>query len=124
MINRVTGDWGINNSALGQMNRQATTLAKCIAGGCAIAEFRGRRTRWLTRWRAGSNPWLERPWSRREQTGGAAVATALADQIARLNQVGKMSAKRGAGTAESVAANSFRGSQVSRKMLFAHSPEH
>jgi hypothetical protein len=52
-----------------------------------------RRTRWLTRWRAGSKPWLERPWSRHEQTRGAAVATALADQIARLNQVGKMSFK-------------------------------
>jgi hypothetical protein len=34
-----------------------------------------------------------------EQPGSAAVATALAEQITRINQTGKMSAKRSDGTA-------------------------
>src|SRR5215467_13241491 len=33
VINQMNGDWGINNPALGQLNRQATALARRISGG-------------------------------------------------------------------------------------------
>ena len=41
VINQMTGDWGINNPALMQLNRQATALVKRIAGGV--------RYRWIPR---------------------------------------------------------------------------
>jgi ribonuclease HI len=41
VINQMTGDWGISNLALMQLNRQVTALVKRIAGGV--------RYRWIPR---------------------------------------------------------------------------
>jgi ribonuclease HI len=97
VINQMTGDWGISNLALMSLNQQATTLVKRIAGGV--------RYRWIPREEnqvadtlAGGQPALAgTPSVYAEHPDGASVATALAEQIARLNQAGKMSFKEAMG---------------------------
>ena len=97
VINQMTGEWGINNPALLQLNRQATALVKRIAGGV--------RYRWIPREEnqvadtlaGGQLAQAGTPQVFAEQTGGAAVAAPLAEQIARLNQAGKMSFKEALG---------------------------
>ncbi len=97
VINQMTGDWGINNPTLMQLNRQATTQVKRIAGGV--------RYRWIPREEnqvadtlaGGQLAQAGAPFVSAEHTGGAAVATALAEQIARLNQAGKISFKEALG---------------------------
>ena len=97
VINQMTGDWGINNPALWQLNRQATALVKRIAGGV--------RYRWIPREEnqvadtlaGGQLALAGTPLVYAEHPGGAAVAAALAEQIARLNQAGKMSFKEALG---------------------------
>ena len=82
-----------------QLNRQATTLVKRLAGGV--------RYRWIPREEnqvadtlAGGQPaQAGTPFVYAEHPGGAAVAAALAEQIARLNQAGKMSFKEALGCA-------------------------
>jgi hypothetical protein len=101
VINQMTGEWGVSNPALWHLNRQATALAKPIPGGV--------RYRWIPREEnqaadtlaGGQFALATTPLVAAPQTGGAAVAAALAEQIARLNGMGKMSAKRGDGTDES-----------------------
>jgi ribonuclease HI len=97
VINQMTGEWGINNPALWSLNRQATALAKRISGGV--------RYRWIPREEnqvadtlaGGQAGVTQAPLVYAEQPAGAGVAVALADQIARLNQAGKMSFKEAMG---------------------------
>ena len=97
VINQMTGDWGINNPALWQLNRQAAALVKGIAGGV--------RYRWIPREEnqvadtlaGGRQGMLQTPLVYAEHPGGAAVAAARPGQIARLNQAGKMSFKEALG---------------------------
>jgi ribonuclease HI len=97
VINQMTGEWGINHPALLHLNRQAAALTGRIPGGV--------RYRWIPREEnqvadmlaGGQLAQAATPLIYAEQTGGTAVAAALAEQIARLNGAGKMSFKEALG---------------------------
>ena len=99
VINQMTGDWGINNPALWQLNRQATALVKRIAGGV--------RYRWIPREEnqvadtlaGGQLALAGTPLVYAEHPGGAAVAAALAEQIATPQPGGQDEFQGGAGAA-------------------------
>ena len=96
VINQMTGDWGISNLALMSLNQQATALVKRIAGGVRYRTPREKNQ--VADTLAGGQPALAgTPPVYAEHPGGASVATALAEQIARLNQAGKMSFKEALG---------------------------
>jgi ribonuclease HI len=96
VLNQMTGEWGINNPALWSLNRQATALAKRIPGGV--------RYRWIPREEnqvadtlaSGQAGVTQTPLVYAEQPQGG-VAKALAEQVALLNQTGKMSFKEAMG---------------------------
>ncbi len=97
VINQMTGEWGINNPALWQLNQQATALVVRISGGV--------RYRWIPREENQVADMLAGGQLRQEQTplvyaeqiDAAGVVAALAEQIARLNRAGKMSFKEAMG---------------------------
>ena len=97
VIYQMTGEWGINNPALWQLNRQATALVARIPGGV--------RYRWIPREENQVADTLAGGQLGREQAhlvyakriDAAGVAAALAEQIARLNRAGKMSFKEAMG---------------------------
>ena len=99
VINQMTGDWGINNPALWQLNRQATALVKRIADGV--------RYRWIPREEnqvadtlaGGQLAQAATPLVYAEHPGGAAVAAALAEQIATTQPGGQNELQGGAGPA-------------------------
>jgi ribonuclease HI len=64
VTNQMTGDWGISNSALMQLNRQATALVTRIACG-VLYRWIPREENQVADTLAGSKPWQERPWSLR-----------------------------------------------------------
>jgi hypothetical protein len=97
VINQMTGDWGISNLALMQLDRQATALVKRVSGGVRYRWIPREEDQVADRLSGGQLVQVGAPSVSAEHPGGAAVAAALSEQNARLNQAGKMSFKEALG---------------------------
>ena len=91
-INQMTGAWGINNPALRSLNQQATALTKRVSSGMRYRWIPRKENQVADTLAGGQLGLAQMPliYAEQPQTG---VAAALAEQIARLNQAGKMSFK-------------------------------
>lgn len=97
VIYQMTDEWGINNPALWQLNRQATALVARIPGGVHYRWIPREENQVADTLAGGQLRQEQAPLVYAEQIDTAGVPLALAEQMARLNRAGKMSFKEAMG---------------------------